>query len=393
MISQEQSLFDFDPKKEKIPRQITNIVPTRDLYPEIHKEQLSKTIIDAAEKENRRIRFEIEGVQGLIESKEDALKVAASLARYRFSVNNAYISDIGSGLYTMLTTNAAGLYDWRALTDSKTGKAVSARITISIETLYKAAFGPLVNDRGRALDGAGDIVQEAKDKINPIIDGLVAMPRAYASIHKKRAEDGSIIEAIIEGEPIHVYRKMSGARDALIIDLDYFFFPAIEKNDGTLKTNDQFLHMVAGLTSFLQLGRLLEGREKRPGESLPEVLTARRILLSAQAGYELRYFSPFIAKENASGRMNIALRRGSVADLYPAAVDKRPDGQRRYRFGEFSKAVACSGRYFRAAMKATGIEDALIKNGKVIVPATEKGAEFPEMKPNIVYIKADRLTK
>lgn len=387
-ITYEQALLNFDKSKENIPRQITAIVPTRNIHPETGRGRIAQDVKDGTRKPfTKRTAFELEGVKGLINKEKEALLVAASLARYKYSVNNAYISDIGAGLYTMITQEK-GLYDYReiGLKDSKTGdwEATGARVILSLDTLYKATFGPLVDNNGRAIHGAGDIVATAKDAIMPIINGKAPMPRAYASIQKKDKKTGETIEAIIEGEPIRVYRKVSGAQDALIIDLDYFFFPAIEKNT-KLKAADAYLHQIAGLTSFLQLGARIERAGKKKGSI--DVTTARKIILAAQAGYELRYFAPDIVKENTLGRLNILLRRGAVRDLYPSAVDTTG----RIRFKDFSDAVACAGQYYMNAIEATGIRNNLIKQDKIILIATDKGAEFPPNYPQIVYIKAEKV--
>jgi hypothetical protein len=379
----EQTLSNFDASKENIPVQITSICPTRNIHPETRHHVITKEV-----QEGRRAAFEVDGVRGLIEDNNGALEVATSLARFKFSAANAYISDIGSGLYTMLT-KGQGLFDYREIIDGKTGEAVSARIILSIETLYKALFGPLVNKNGYAIRGAGDIVKEAKKAVMPIINGEIAMPRAYASIQKKK-KNGEKIEAVISGEPIHVYRKLTGARDALVIDLDYFFFPAIEKKRGDT-ANDLFIHQVAGMTTFMQYGRYLVNlKNKKPG-NLIGALSARKILLAAQAAYELRYFAPEIVKKNSLGRTNIALRRDAIQDLYPSAVNKKTGW---IRFSDFSNAVSEAGQYFRAAMNETGITDILLNSEEeILIPAEDRGAEFPREFPKIVYIKADHPAK
>ena len=145
-----------------------------------------------------------------------------------------------------------------------------------------------------------------------------------------------------------------------------------------------YIHQVAGLTSFLQLGAKIQREGKKTGSI--DVTTARKIILSAQAAYELRYFAPDIVRENQSGRINISLRRGAVKDLYPSAISRHG----RIRFKEFSDAVSLAGQYYNKAIEATGIKDELIKRGKIIIPATERGAEFPKDHPQIVYIKADK---
>ncbi|MBP7735051.1 MAG: hypothetical protein KA369_03670 [Spirochaetes bacterium] len=383
----EHILLNFDKSKENIPRQITSIVPTRNIHPETGRSRIAEDVKNGTRKPySINNAFELEGVKGLIKHEADALLVAGSLARYKYSVNNAFISDIGAGIYTMITTQGKGLYDFREIITRDLNRKedrVGARVIISLETLYKAAFGALVNHNGRAIHGAGDIVEAAKDKIMPIIDGKVPMPRAYASIQKHDPKTGESIVAVIEGEPIRVYRKSSGAKDALIIDLDYFFFPAIEKGTA-LQASDLYIHQVAGLTSFLQLGAKIHRAGKKAGSI--DVTTARKIILAAQAAYELRYFAPDIVKENKSGRINISLRRGAVGDLYPSAIDNQ--GYIRYK--QFSEAVALSGQYFHHAMKALGIFGNLVEKGEVLIPAIEQGAEFPKEYPQIVFIKADK---
>lgn len=406
-MNAEQQLLKFDKTKENIPRQITAAVCTRPIYPEVVKGYIADK---AKNKDYDKIysspqkRFEMEGIQGYIEKTEDALIVAGSLARYRYSVDNAYISDIGAGLHSMVTLQNKGLFEWYELQSISmtTGiiEKTGARIVLSTDTLRKAMFGSLVDHNGRAIHGAGDIVGDAWEKIQPILDGKVPMPRAYASIRKniyQANEKGKLIkdkkgnyifdrtiEALVEGEPIRVYRKMSGARDALIIDLDYFFFPAVESN-GELKMKEQYLHQVAGLTSFLQLGARIHRGGIKTGSI--DVTTARKIILAAQAAFELWTFAPGIVKENQSGRINISLRRGAVGDLYPSAVDK---GTGRIRFKEFSDAVSLAGQYFNNAIEATGIKEELLTHKNILIPATNKGAEFPKEHPQIVYIKADR---
>ena len=405
-MNAEQQLLKFDKTKENIPRQITAAVCTRPIYPEVVKGYIADK---AKNKDYDKIysspqkRFEMEGIQGYIEKTEDALIVAGSLARYRYSVDNAYISDIGAGLHSMVTLQNKGLFEWYELQSISmtTGiiEKTGARIVLSTDTLRKAMFGSLVDHNGRAIHGAGDIVGDAWEKIQPILDGKVPMPRAYASIRKniyQANEKGKLIkdkkgnyifdrtiEALVEGEPIRVYRKMSGARDALIIDLDYFFFPAVESN-GELKMKEQYLHQVAGLTSFLQLGSKIQSKGKKQGI---DVLNARKIILAAQAAFELWTFAPGIVKVNQSGRYNISLRRSAVGDLYPSAVDHRGN----IRFKDFSDAVSLAGQYFNNAIEATGIKNELLKHKNILFPATDRGAEFPKEYPQIVYIKADKV--
>jgi hypothetical protein len=66
------------------------------------------------------------------------------------------------------------------------------------------------------------------------------------------------------------------------------------------------------------------------------------------------------------------------------------------RYKYFSEAVATAGAYYMSAITATGIKDELLamaQQGKpIVLLATNRGAEFPENAPNVVYLKADRVT-
>jgi len=81
----EQALLNFDISKENIPRQITAIVPTRNIHTETGRSRIAQEIEDGKRKPySKRIAFELEGVKGLINREQDALLVAASIARYKY---------------------------------------------------------------------------------------------------------------------------------------------------------------------------------------------------------------------------------------------------------------------------------------------------------------------
>ena len=341
-----QLLLKFDKSKEKIPRQITSIVSMRDVWGSTQKNEIAEQVKAGSKKAwiSPQTKFDLDGISGVIEKQENVLKVAAIIAGYRYTVNNHYLSDIGAGLYTMLT-NKQGLYDYRELgsRDPKTGKweITGARIICSLSTLYKAAFGPLVNHNGNAIDGAGEIIREAKKKIMPIVNGEISMPRAYASIkNKKKQKDGKTkeINAVIEGCPLHIYRKVSGAKDVLVIDLDYFFFPCRVDNEAwKVKKDNPYIHRVAGQTAFMQLGSMLENKGGK--QSPIKIDTAIKIITAAQAAFEMQYFAPGIVKETGAGRINISLRRKAIKNLYPSAVQTTKENKEYIQYSDIFRGI------------------------------------------------------
>jgi len=418
MKSIQQRLLEFDKAKEHIPRQVTSVRPVRECYPEAGKGEMlnnlktGKSVVFDRERNrerNREMQFEQDGISGVIETSEEAIEVATSLAMYNFSVKNALLSDLAAGLYSMVTTGA-GLYDKRTLLDSETGEATHMRITASRETLWKAMFGPLVDDNGRGLPGTSDLLKDSKKNMALILNKTEMPPKAYASIYRINAE-GRKISAVIAGNPVMIEYGIMKRRDgngnmimtehpdAVTILLDMFFYPvhyrSSENNNG--KSGARYIHQIAGLTTFLQYGSREANRLYKKSstndvlspERRPDILTMRRILLSSQAAFELGRLYPGIVKNNQSDRINIVLKRTAVRELYPSAYTtvKNKDF---YRYKLFSQAVAHTGMAYSTAMNLTGITEQVIKQGKLLIIATDKGAEFPGDHPNKVYIKADK---
>jgi len=380
-------LTDLITSKENIPRQITNIEPTRNAWGTTGRKSIAKQVGDGIATPYE-LEFDAGNAFYALHDQEDIKRAAAILASYKYTVDNHYMADIAAGFYTMVTKHQEGLCEVKEiLTRDINGKEKlrGVQIVCSKATLYKAAFGPLVNKNGNAIDGAGNIIRDAKARIMPIIKGDKPMPKAYVSINQKGTR------VVFSGSPINIYsRSISG--DAMVIDLNPVFFPAeLKKGMFTVKKNQEpYIHKVAGQTVFLQLGMRLANKEKR---SPINIDTAVKIVTAGQAGFELGRFIKGIVKETKSDRINISIRRDAVKDLYPAAVD----GGGYVRFKKFSEAVALTGQYFNEAIEHTGIRDKLlaIKNKKgervILVPAEHKGAEFPKNLPGTCYLKVDRI--
>ena len=89
------------------------------------------------------------------------------VAKLKYGAHHALFHDLGVGIYTALTrpNSPVQFYDVRHLRDTKSGKIEKTVVTISGEGIVKLALGPLVNDNGRAITGAGPIVGEQKDRL------------------------------------------------------------------------------------------------------------------------------------------------------------------------------------------------------------------------------------
>lgn len=413
-----------NPEKKSLPRLITAVRPVREMYLEGGRREMidslhnGKTthvwdnytrpatprIIPTAHDIDR--AFEQEGMVGIIHSREQALEFAALLANFNFSIEHAYLSDLAAGLYSFLTTDR-GLLDVEFLRNEH-DVIRQIDLTVSRDTVWKALLGPLVDDQGRARDGAGDLAEDTKGKIRPYLNMTAghSEPVAYASIIRP-CDDGQRIQVTVRGRPVIIKRAISrrsfpaggsgravpGDDDAVTISLDPTFFP-VQFTGSTVKARDTYIHQIAGLTTFLGYGARNAEEVYRhlppiTAKRAPITLTMRRIIIAAQAAFEMRYLYPGIIRRTAAGRTNILLRRSAIKTLYPSAVETTKDGREKYNFKAFIDAVSMTGRAYGAAIELCGISEHLRNQNKLLIPAVTKAAEFPRDRDQIVMLKAE----
>jgi len=389
-MSDELSLFNFHESgvKEKTRRLITNIIPLSNVFPQL---QRNKLIEDANSQKTRELAFLQDGIRSVADTPEKLANVTNILAMFKFNLQHDFVADLHRGLYTMLTRPGEHKFlnvEPLEGTNSETGERGIKSILIytKIDTLKKAAYGPLVNDKGRALFGSTDIVQDANKKLLPLVyDDKVPMPRAFASFQAKQ-RDGSFKRAWISGYPIHIRKATRGLSDTIVIEMDTSYAP-LKINNGKFIADGRFIHEVAGLTTMLQFGKRLSGAGTKGGITAQ---TAKQIILTIQTACELNQILGIGATLNTSGRLNVTIRRNSIKDMVPDAVQCE-----RINFKRVSEAIAQAGLYYKLAIDKTGILDEISKETGghyIYIPATHRAAEFPqgEKYKNVVYLKAEK---
>jgi hypothetical protein len=388
----DQISFDlYDLAKNHKGRLITAIMPTAGVYPEAQKMKLLKEATES----KRELQFLNNGVLSVLRTPNEILEAVHTFALFKFSREQNYIADMFTGLYTMLTRGERflGIEEINAKSlDTGKEKKSAIRIITTVETLHKAALGPLLTENARSIHGAYDITHEAKKAIDPIINGKAPMPRATVTLKNVSMGDGTISDLWISGEPIHIHRHATS--NMVAVDLDCYFAPVKIENN-RIVAGDQFLSSIAGLTSMLRLGKRYTDEGKCLGISSG---TARKIILAIQMAMKFNSISGFGISKNTSGRINITVRRSELSNIVPEAVRDIGKPTERPYYKEVSNAVAKAGQYIHKAIEKTGILDQLEAfNTPIYIPATDKGAEFPDNKgepyKNIVYFKADPLNK
>jgi hypothetical protein len=225
-----------------------------------------------------------------------------------------------------------------------------------------------------------------------ILYGKVPMPRATVTLKDVEKSDGSRGDVWISGEPIHIHRASQISSDLVAVDLDCEFAPVLIEGN-KIRAADQFISNVAGLTAMLQLGKRHVDEEWDSYTGI-NCNTAKRIILAIQAGIELGRITGLGVQKNSSNRINITLRRKALPNIIPDAIRYLGKANERPNYQEVSSAVSKAGQYLYKAIEKTGILDMLNESAKAVyIPATQRGAEFPDEEPyrHVVYFKADRL--
>jgi uncharacterized membrane protein YheB (UPF0754 family) len=395
-MSDELSLFNFHETgaTEKTRRLITNIIPVQNVMPETQK---SKLIEDALSKRTKELVFLQDGIRSVIDTPEKLIETTNILAMYKYNLQNDFIADLHRGLYTMLTRPGEHKFlDVKPVfvENTETGEREMKSIYIytKIDTIKKAAYGALVDDNGRALFGSMDIIQAANKKLLPLIyDDKVPMPRAFATFSAKQ-KDGSLKQAWISGYPLHIRKATHKISDTIIIEMDTSYAPLKLVSGDRFVADGQYIHEVSGLTAMLQFGKRLIGGGTK-GYITPQA--AKQIIMTIQSAVELNNILGVGVSKTNTDRLNVTIRRNSIKDMIPDAVDTSVDAQgreySRINYKRVSDAIAQAGLYYYKAIEATRIIDEIAKQ-KIFIPATSKAAEFPQGDnyKNIVYLKAER---
>lgn len=371
---------NFDKSKETIKNQKQVINHSRIVRPEVERNRIIEETMQGKRIGNLleigdgdREAFLLHGgIQTLIKNEADAETLALSLAQINYGVKLGLFRDLACGLTTAYTNKGYSFYHKKTLIDMETQRPDCTIFTLSHEALWKLIFGVLVDENGRAITGAGDIVKEGKKRIMPILTGQEVEPSAIATINFP--DNSNNPNLVIEGKPILV-RKWT--KNAVQLQVEHCFFPISSK--GLIKGS--YINQVAGLSSFLAYGLSLRHKDNQK-KLLTRTEGARRLILTIQAAYGFKWFSPAIAKDNGFGRVSIALQRKSIKDLCPTAANKYND---RINWKYFSNFVASVGRIYDKALEVTGIKSELTED--VLIPPTERGAEFPERYKDVVYVK------
>lgn len=382
-----ESVLGFDKSKEQIPRQINHVAPIRTVYGETRRKSLAKQI------ENGTRKFYEEGVIGLVEDREGLEFYAKKVAQFKYNRDNVMFGDLAAGLFSALTDPAqkTQLYDVRAPVDPKTGEMASIMGTVSLEGTHKLILGPTVNDNGRAIHGAGPVVKELREQINhtiqQVLTGGAGEPYAIASVNVPH-----IGNALIVGRPVTI-RTVGGG--AIQFELNPYFFPFAGDSIDNLKSSEKMIYIPAGLYALSAVGRYqLYQKLKDAGKlrNLPQAIVTHRICRYIQTAFEMYAFAPGFVQQTASNRYNITYKRKeTIKDLVPSAINSKT-GQ--VNFLTASETIAKAGQIFWQGIETTGILNQL--NPKILVPALDAGAEFPDDKAGgkkIVFLKADEIGK
>ena len=315
---------------------------------------------------------------------------ALGLSRLKYGLENIWMHDIGCGLLSIITTGRAKGFnlDFEVLKNEE-GKIRVWRVTASRETLRRCVMGPLLGMNGRAVTGAGDIADEVRRHLDPIFAGDAPEPLSYVSINQGK------FKGILKAKPITI---RASTADAVMLEVDNNFFEMKANKDGDYKTAGPYVCTIAGMGAVLQFGKKIAQDRGivPPGETWPQMPSAHRLMLYIQTAFQIGTFRPTreIVFRGNNGRYNVNLKRDVAKYVYPECYDAKRGVNGWIEYKTFSNFVSSSGIMLATAIDETGIADKLPK--EILIPARDRGAEFPNEKPGDggrVYLKVDPLAE
>jgi hypothetical protein len=398
----------FDKKKESVETQAFSIASTSEQEGKTCKYTMYKNVLagDAS--------YYVPDIHMPLKvgTKENAKAAAIKVANFQYTLKNNYLSDLGSGVYTMATTSQQyKLYDCQEIISRPPGskakrdeKKVAIEVILSKQAAYKAAFGLFVNDKGKPrFSEAVSIVNEGKRILNRFLSGRSLIPSALACIRRPAIlnEDGKIVQnarkLIIDYPPIYIKRLHYTNETVYVIGLNYYFYPFTIKRN-SFKSKGGFIYKPAGLIAHFQAGhKLINKKIKTP---IINANIAINIFTFFQLAYQLgNNFFNGVVKKNDQGQTILNISKTAIPNLYPSAAVKtsklKDYSVIATRNKKFAEAVSLTAEYFKAADKRTGfskkIKQLKMKN-EIFRPALNKPVEYPANYPNAVHIKkADDL--
>ena len=385
VFSGNQRLYKTSNEEERISRQINSIFPLRTVYAETQRKQLADDV-----RAGSREAFIREGVTSALTTQEEREEFALILDRMKYGASNVLFHDLAVGIWSALTrpeTKDCFLHVTKAV-DEASGVIERTTVVVSREGIFKLALGPLVDNNGRSVTGAGPVVDQQKRLLKEVLYGKTGEPMLISSIHQ--TQDGQ--KVVVARKPVSIQAiSSSRQRELFEVTIENCFFPVVENGD-KLVAGERFLHSVAGMSGVLALGQyILRGRGY--SRLIPNVPEAHKTMLFLQAAAECQAFSKDIVEYNAkTGRYNIAARRlPTVKELRPSVISY-PKARKPYiNYRAFSEFMGSCGLIFLTALQDLEIADLL--DPRTMIPAVERGAEFPDKQgyENIVFLKADRL--
>lgn len=392
MISVKEKLKGFDRNKEKINRQITSFTPLRNIYgsyPNLLSNNVKNGRVNIYQRDgslNQKV-YDQTGVILLLDYPEIANEVVKTLAESMYKTNHFYLSDVAAGLYAMAATGQ-DLYECEP---AMIGDALyGIGLICSFDVLYKAACGPLVNKNGNAINGAGGIVRNVKEALEPYLK-YEPTPRAYASF--KNSLGGNVI---VSGYPIQFVEVDYNKKAVMVVLSDKFFPGLFDNQTGKLNPQSIHVHRFAGQSAVLQYGgAIVQAGQGKRGKLPYTVKSMNNLINATQTGYELNFFIKGIVKTGVRGEpKEISIMRSAFKEIYPEAIKNgRPN------LKKIKDLTRFTGDSLRAAIKETGIIKDLLKvksrggDPALLIPGGEAEGREVGIKPNLpntAFIRVSR---
>ncbi len=358
-------------KPTKLKEYTTNIKPSDITYTTLQRESLSAEILNNelkvfSEDENNNL-IDLNNV-----GNTEVIEVAKDLSNLQYRIENPYITDLCSSLYTMLTTLQYQELK-KICKNITTTKNHSVRFWIEKNTLIRISLGKIINENTNAINGAYKVKKYVMSLLNPILKGTSVVPKQMISLNGYKLSNGEIKNFLIRTTPIRILDSITDKDtgiEMVEVELNGLFYPIVKK-DGKYISATNYLHTTPNLSIVLSIGEdiYLQSEEyknqKKPVKTKVEV--ARRFIDLLQISYNQPHNLPSTNGKLKGNKYQLEVWDDTLKSLYPSAFRNIKRGK--IFKNEFENIANLASKYFHLGLKHLNSSSSTKENEYLLLPA------------------------
>ncbi len=366
----------------KIKNYDTNIKPSDIPYTSLQRSKISQDLES--------------GIIKLIEETEDGnliidnnnkkiIEVATDLSNKRYRLENPYITDLCSSLYTMLTTLQAK--DLKKIFKKLYVSRSYTRFWIDKHILINIALSNIVNHNNHAKDGTYKVKKYVMSLLEPIFNLKALVPVQTVCLSNLESTSGEKENYVLRTTPIRIISNLvneNTSEELIEVELNGWFFPMELKNK-KLIASTSYLHVTPNLSIILALGEdlYLESDEYKQMEKKFSIKSevARKFIDLIQLSYGQKYNLPNTYSKIQNNKFILEVWSDTLISLYPKSFRIK----NKIFKSEFEKVGNLASLYFNLGIEHMNKNESVIGNQFLLRPSKSNFCKFIENSDKVVF--------